>query len=145
MEFNRESDELQELLPLIEDVDKYIKQISEVVEIVAYITTRPSVVKNGTAKWLTKHKFPQAPIITRPSYIPHSNGNEWKADVLTFLYPNVIGIIDDNPSLVKFLPNDYKGKIFQYDCDSVSRNNLEVFACKDWETVVDTIKREFKN
>lgn len=75
MESNRHSDELQERLPLIEGADQAVQRINHIIPIVAYITTRPNTVITGTKQWLDKHNFPEAPIITRPPYVEHNQGN----------------------------------------------------------------------
>lgn len=134
------SNEAQENIPLIEGSIAYINRINQIIPIVAYITARPERVIKGTKSWLEKHKFPLAPVICRPNEVSHVKGNEWKAEVLKKLYPQVIGIIDDNAKLLQFLDNNYQGKVFMYD----HHDNLGYpfsIACKDWFTVYKEVKR----
>lgn len=134
------SNETQESLPLIEGSSAYLNRINQIVPIVAYITVRPERVIEGTKNWLTKHNFPLAPIICRPNELAHSDGNEWKAKILEELYPKVLGIIDDNAKLLKYINTSYKGKVFLYD----HHDNLGfpfAVACKDWLTVYKDVKK----
>ncbi|MDP3837101.1 MAG: hypothetical protein Q8Q67_03290 [bacterium] len=138
------SNETQEMLPLIDGSSAYLKKINKIVPIVAYITARPERVIEGTRKWLNKHKFPEAPVICRPNEVESSKGNEWKAKVIESLYPNVWGIIDDNAKLLDFLSADYKGKVFMYE----HGDNLGypfAIACKDWLTVYEQILSVYKD
>jgi hypothetical protein len=143
MHRHREDDEIQKELPLIEGADKAVRNIHKIVPVVAYITNRPSCVRSGTEAWLHKHKFPKAPTIFRPSYIEHSEGNIWKAEILDFLYSEVLGIVDDHPGLVDNMTPDYKGKIFLYENTKVNRKRKFVTFCKDWKEVYEAVKKQF--
>jgi len=140
---NIHSNQTQEDLPLIEDANSYLNKINKVIPIVAYITVRPEKVLNGTKNWLEKHNFPSAPIVCKPNQITKSDGNKWKAKILEKLHPNVLGVIDDNAELLKFLSKDYKGKVFLYD----HSHNLDIpcsIACKDWKEVYNEVKKYSK-
>lgn len=129
----------QESLPLIEGSSAYLNRINEIIPIAAYVTIRPERVLEGTKNWLAKHNFPAAPVICRPNGLLHSGGSEWKAKVLEDLYPQIIGIIDDNAKLLQSLSSGYKGKVFLYD----HHDNLGfpfAVACKDWLTVYKEVK-----
>lgn len=138
------SNELQENLPLIEDANIYLNKINEIIPIAAYITVRPTSVIDGTKIWLEKHHFPIAPIITRPPEVLHTNGNAWKAELLNNLYPQILGIIDDNAKLLEFLGKDYKGVVFLYDHHSYD-GKLNVVPCQNWLKVFEEIKSYSKN
>jgi len=71
MSASRVDDKLQTELPLIEDADKYVRQVHRIIPIAAYLTVRPRTVENGTRIWLAKYGFPEAPVITRPNNIEH--------------------------------------------------------------------------
>ncbi|MGV8171822.1 MAG: hypothetical protein ACP5OA_03970 [Candidatus Woesearchaeota archaeon] len=144
-EAQRNSDGLQTRLPLIKDADLYVRKINEIVPIVAYISIRPEIVINGTKTWLDMYGFPKAPIICRPKGVPIEYGSEWKARVLEKLYPKVVGIIDDNSSVLKFLDKDYKGVIFLYDHKQSVVSNTNIFHCEDWSKVYDTVKAYFND
>ena len=135
-----ESDELQENLSVIKNSASTLRKINKIIPIVAYISTRPQKVIDGTRKWLVKNKFPKADIILRPG----KDGNKWKAKVLEFLYPKVSAIIDDNPSLIKYLSKNYKGTIFLYDSDKYETSNIKVIPCKDWGSVLFEVKQIFE-
>lgn len=137
------SNELQENLPLIEDANIYLNKIDDIIPIAAYITVRPEIVLPGTKLWLDKHGFPPAPIIGRPKNILHTDGNKWKAEILQELYPNIVGIIDDNAKLLEFLDKKYQGVVFLYD-HHITDSPLQVVPCKNWLTVFEKIKKHFK-
>lgn len=138
------SNEEQKNLPLIEDADIYLNKINLLIPITAYITVRPESVMSGTKDWLKKHKLPEAPIICRPNDVGHGSGNQWKAGVLKKIYPQVIGIIDDNAKLVKFLEPDYKGVVFLYDHTTID-SSLNIIPCPNWLHVYEEIKKYKKN
>lgn len=134
------SSDAQKELPLIEGADRFVKEINKIIPIVAYITVRPTFVKDGTKFWLKKHGFPEAPIITKPRNINRKIGNKWKAKVLEYLYPQVVGIVDDNPGLTKFFGKKYKGVIYLYDQTEAERKDINVIPCDNWETVAKKVK-----
>lgn len=136
----REDSNAQFNLPLIKGADKWVRKISKIVPIKAYLTSRPQKVFNGTKRWLDKYKFPKAEIISRPNDIPHEGGNKWKADRLTTLYPDISGIIDDNPFFIDSLESSYKGVIFLYKNDYRSKKDIKVIKCLDWEDVYSKVK-----
>lgn len=109
------SNELQKMLPLMGDADVQVDRIHKIIPVIAYITVRPESVKDGTEFWLRKYSFPKAEIICRPDDIPHSEGNKWKAEVLNDLYPQVVGIVDDNPALAENLVEGYKGTVYKFE------------------------------
>jgi len=136
------SNETQKELPLIEDADFYLKKINDIVPVAAYLTIRPENVLEGTRDWLTKHGFPAAPIICRP--LEETNGSQWKAKVLSSLYPKILGIIDDNAKLLEFLDKNYPGIIFLYDHKD-NKGQANVVACPNWLAVYKEIKDRFRN
>lgn len=142
MEEQRNSNELQKQLPLIEGADTAIQEINSLIPIIIYITTRPQAVLEGTKEWLKRHHFPIVDIIARPAGIPITDANTWKAEVLASLYPEVMGIIDDNPTVVASLPNGYKGAVFLYDNIGHPRKDVRVIAGKTWRDLVEKMKRE---
>jgi len=136
-----ESSILQEVLPLIKGAKEYVKKIAQIIPIKVYLTVRPSGAIPGTRIWLKKHDFPKAEIISRPEDIAKKDASKWKAEKLVELYPSVLGIVDDNPEILDFLPKDYQGKIFLYgfkkDELKVRKN---VYLCKEWKDVFEKIK-----
>jgi hypothetical protein len=142
MERQRNSNEVQLTLPLIRGSNTYLKKIAEVVPIAAYITTRPECVIGGTRQWLRKHGFPDAEIVCRPNRIRTEDGNRWKALALSERYPGIVGIIDDNPGMLDFLPETYKGYIFLYECQKID-STLNAVPCKNWPAIYKEMKRVF--
>ena len=138
------SNEVQQNLPLIENADRIVKEINKIIPIVAYITVRSESVIDGTRFWLEKHGFPKAEIIAKPMEIARKDGNEWKAKTLEYLYPQVLGIVDDNPGLTKFFTKDYKGTVYLYDNEEKERKDIKIIPCKDWEMVAKKIKESVK-
>lgn len=136
------SNELQERLPLIEDANLFVQRINKIVPVVGYVTVRPVDVIPGTKRWLKKHKFPDVEVIAKPKNIKRLDGNKWKAGVINDLYPEVVGIIDDNPSLVQCLPEGYKGTVYLYDYDNKEslREDIKVYTCKTWKDVHTKVK-----
>lgn len=126
------SNSFQEDLPLIRGADHYVRKIhQEIMPIKMYLTIRPECVIDGTEKWLKKHNFPQAPIVTRPDYVPFNQSHKWKAEQLQTFYPDIEGIVDDNASLIHALPKNYQGRIFLFDHNTTPTTNLDVIPCKD--------------
>ncbi|MFA6065273.1 MAG: hypothetical protein WCW44_03800 [archaeon] len=138
----RMSNNMQREIPLIKNSNHSVEKINKIIPIVAYLTVRPNSVEKGTKDWLLKHNFPVAKIICRPDNIAFSDGNKWKAKMLTELYPKVLGIIDDNPELLTFLPTDYKGTIFVYGSEHIE-TKLNAIPCKDWKTTLEEVQRVF--
>lgn len=139
------SDSLQEELPLIENANHVVRKIEEIVPVVGYITVRPQEVINGTRRWFAKYQFPKVDIFGRPSTVDHKDGNKWKAKVLVFLYPEVMGIIDDNPSLVENLPTNYEGTVFLYDAEQTPQTDIRIIPCRNWDEVHEQVRRIYKH
>lgn len=137
------SNELQERLPLIKDADLYLDKINKIIPISAYITARPIKVLAGTQKWLNMHKLPKAPIICKPMDIAYENANKWKGEILEKLYPDILGMIDDNAKILDCLNKKYKGIIFLYDHNTIS-SKKNVVPCKNWLTTYSKIKNHFE-
>ncbi|MBI2025983.1 MAG: hypothetical protein HYT06_01230 [Candidatus Levybacteria bacterium] len=139
----RSENKIQEKLPLIENANHIVNKINKIVPIVCYLTIRPGNVISGTQKWLDKHGFPKAPIITRPRSIRYTKGNQWKAKALSFLYPQVLGIVDDSLYLIDHLPKSYKGTIFLYDYHKNHKKRKNLIYCKNWEDVLIKVSERF--
>lgn len=140
------SNNLQKELPLIENADKFVQDLNEIVPVVAYVTVRPDSVASGTREWLKKHKFPEADLISRPRFVTKKDGNAWKSDVLYFLQDSVIGIVDDNIGLVEEMRDDYSGTIYLYSHEKIGfETNFKTVACKSWKDVIANVKVEMRN
>lgn len=140
------SNEFNENIPLIHGADRTVKEINKLIPIVAYITARPETVVDGTKKWLKKHGFPEAELVTRTGDINmdsfNKKKNEWKAGVLKILYPEIIGIVDDNSLLANELEKvNYEGTLYLYGSQSVAFEHKKgVVVCPVWPDVLDAIR-----
>ena len=143
-EFAKNDNKTQENLPLITKSNSTVRKINQIIPIIRYLTARPRSVVSGTQKWLDKHSFPKANILARPTDMTTSQGNEWKAKVLEFLYPQILGIVDDNTSVVDNLSPNYKGVIYLYNNETTDNKSLNIIPCKTWPEVHKQIKlRQF--
>ena len=147
MEMLMHSEEFNETVPLIEDSNHIVDKIDKIIPILVYITARPQTVIGATKRWLKKHGFPEAELITRSADIKAGESdlidrNKWKAEILVNLYPYVQGIIDDNKTLAHKLHElDYQGTLYLYGTDSEEFGNYKhVVVCPTWRSVLDKIK-----
>lgn len=140
------SNEFNESVPLIKGADKFVNEIHKIIPIVAYITARPETVVEGTLKWLKKHGFPEAELIVRSKYISLENfnleKNRWKAGVLRDLFPEVVGIVDDNVLLAHELEKlNYEGTLYLYGSQVEAFDDKKgVVVCPAWPDVLDAIR-----
>lgn len=113
-----DSDEFNDAIPLLHESNRMVNKLNAIVPIVAYITARPENIRQATENWLIKHGFPKAPVLLRPvtsTFQGLETKNAWKAEVLKYLYPEVLGIVDDNTGLPsELLKVGYEGKLFLY-------------------------------
>lgn len=146
MHEHREDDEIQKMLELIEWTDHHYREIHEnIIPVNSYITARPDNVVNWTKHWLKQKDFPNNDtVILRPQALDHSLSNLWKACVLDILYPEVVWIVDDNPGLIKLLPERYKWHIFLYDKPGCDFNHVNIYVCQTIEDVRNSIEVVFK-
>jgi hypothetical protein len=138
------SNEFTETLPLTENVHAMVQKINTIVPVVAYITARPEIVRDGTMRWLKKHNFPDAPLVLRSTDTPLHGASVWKSKILHELYPHVTGIIDDNINLAMALPDDYKGTLYLYNVKTCDRKNIDVVCTKTWDDVYLRIQERYK-
>jgi 5'(3')-deoxyribonucleotidase len=141
------SNDFNESIPLIEDANHVVNKISKFIPVVAYITARPSAVKPATVRWLQKHGFPPADLIMRPEEVAVSKEdllrrNKWKAQILVDLYPQVVGIIDDNLGLAHQLTElEYQGTLYLYGKETNEfEDSKHVVVCPTWQSVLKNIE-----
>lgn len=139
LEKMRHSDEMQEDLMLVKGADLAVAEINKIIPIKAYITARPETVEKGTIKWLRANNFPEADVITKPVGIPYTEGNRWKAGVLTMLHPQILGIVDDNVNLIRYLPDSYRGRVFLFDNPKEAGDGQRFLAGKTWPEIIGHI------
>ncbi len=132
-------DKFQEDIPLLEDASLIVNQIHKIIPVVAYITARPRKVQGGTVNWLNKYKFPRGELFFRPD--DRTDGHRWKGQVLDILYPQVVGIIDDDPKLVKNMVKDYQGTVFVFNLPEFNTSGypFKIIPCGKWDHVLETI------
>lgn len=133
-------------LPVISGAVEAVRQITQIIPLSCYISTRPTSVKSGTKKWFRKTEFPKSRLVLQPpvellSEWEIHDGNEWKARVLEYLYPYVNSIIDDNQDLVRYLNRDYKGRIYLFSHNSIENFPQNVYCCRDWRAVENQVKQ----
>ena len=142
-----DSNELQTKLPTMPGSVEGLNLINNIIPVVAYITNRPIIVRSGTKTWLEAKGFPMAEIIHRPDEVDILDGNKWKGAKLAELYPDVVGIIEDNAAILKFLPEGYQGTIYLFDNKELPFEAWPGIAkyrlCPTWEDVVAAIKKDF--
>ena len=142
LEGMRVSNEFYKDIPVIGNSVEYLNKIDKIIPVSCYLTIRPQVISNGTKKWLKDNGFPDREIIMKPNEIPTKDGNTWKVRILTSLYPNVSGIIDDNPEVADLLlSKNYKGIVFLYGYEKYHTDKIKVVPCKDWEDIFFEIKK----
>lgn len=135
------SDSFQEELPVIEQSQETVWEINRMIPISLYLTIRPESVLNGTKKWLKKNNFPEAEVIAKPDCIPFEEGLPWKAKMLEFLYPEIIGIVDDNPGLPNSLSPTYQGRIYLYSNSDHPKKGPQIIPCLTWKEILVQIKK----
>jgi hypothetical protein len=81
------------------------------------------------------------PVVAKPDNVPFEDGNKWKGAVLNELWPEVIGIVDDNPKVPTFAGPEYKGTIYLLGRDRTEPQYEWAIPCKTWPDVVQTIRQ----
>ena len=132
MQHARADNEFQTVLPCIPDAVEGVNALNAVVPVVAYITARPQSVVSGTKRWLAAHGFPDAPVLAKPDAVDFADANSWKGRALGELHPHVLGIIDDNPSVLGSLPQRYPGSFFLFGHARTAQTPAAGAAAPDW-------------
>ncbi len=128
-------------LPLIENANHVVEKINRIIPVVVYLTARPKSILPATRTWLKKHGFPEAEIIYRPAEVKLPVSLAWKAQVLEYLYPQVVGMVDDHPQLAKDLSKKYRGTLYLYDYhDQAPRGDINIIPCKNWNEVLERVR-----
>ncbi|MBI4600281.1 hypothetical protein HY732_05180 [Candidatus Uhrbacteria bacterium] len=130
-------------LPSIEDALPAINEISRIIPIVAYLTTRPELLRKITDEWLVRHNFPAVPLIMNPHEFSHGITATWKSKALEERYPMILGIIDDNPSICEGLSSEYRGTVFLYGHGDADVPHPRSIACSDWNDVAKKITEHY--
>ncbi len=134
------SNQTQQDMPVMAGALDAVTKINTILPVRMYITSRPSVVVEGTKRWLAHHGFPDAEIVTRPYSEVKIHGNSWKADILKVQYPSVSGIIDDNPEIIEALGPEYQGRVYIFSKSSQHLDeNQKISYCLTWDDVLSAI------
>ena len=153
MQQQRDSPEAQKHLPLIEGALDGVKELQKELQtldafkdhmsssdknhtIIGYCTVRPENVGSATVEWLREHKFPALPLVLKPDIVPFEKGNQWKGDVLKELWPNVIGIVDDNPKVAIAVGKEYPGFLFLFGHYECKPEYNHAIPCPTWTSVI---------
>lgn len=141
------SEEFNENIPLIENSNHVVNDLNKTLPILAYITARPATVRGATERWLKRHGFPDAELITRShdtktTELDLVSRNRWKAEILEKLYPHIKGIIDDNKVLVEELNNiGYEGTLYLYGVETEEfKDYKHVVVCPTWNSMLEKIR-----
>lgn len=126
-------------VPIEKARERFI-DLQEHVPLHAYMTMRPTSSLESTEAWLRLHGFPELPVLSRPSEIPHHEMQMWKGTALGELHPTVAGIIDDDPHVIEELPEGYQGTIFLFGDRQYKRQDLDVVRCRNWDEVYERVK-----
>jgi hypothetical protein len=151
MEKHRTDNGVQLELPLIAGAVDGVSELfhggeAAAVPLAGYITVRPRGVKAGTVAWLAEKGFPALPVLTKPDAVPFAEGNAWKGRALGRLWPQISGIVDDNPKVLAGLPPNYPGVLFLFGHHDdpaalmASRPDVKVVHCPTWPSVVAAVR-----
>ncbi len=137
------TNETQEKYDVLENALDVVREINKIRPVRMYITSRPSLVVEGTKRWLDNMGFPPAELVTRPMSKIKINGNAWKAEILKARFPEISGLVDDNPEVIEALGHDYPGTLYLYGhIGEKSTFPAFVKVCPTWSDVLKAIKQE---
>jgi len=141
MQRQRDSPEAQDNLPLVLGAVEGVLALLQAVPVVGYCTVRPSAVNANTIAWLRETGFPARPVVAKPPDVPFADGNKWKAAALHKLWPEVTGIVDDNPKVPVFAGASYPGVILLFSHSECGPGYEHAVPCPTWTAVVETATR----
>ncbi|MBS3116278.1 hypothetical protein J4421_01655 [Candidatus Woesearchaeota archaeon] len=140
----RNSNQAHEELPLFPGAQEGVAKINSRIKIGAYLSGRLDTVYEGSKRWLQKHGFPEAPLYLRPKIISGNHWQEWKARVLSNLFPLIRGAVDDDRKLPYELQKiGYQGKIFIFGCTDHPLADGQYLPCPAWKDVALAVEKSF--
>ncbi len=77
-----------------------------------YLTARLETMEECSAAWGKNNGFPHAPVFARPADVAVTDSARWKAEVLEFLYPEIVGIVDNDRHLPRHFDPGYQGRLW---------------------------------
>jgi len=140
MHAQRTSPNAQDDLPIIPNAVKGVEELCVLTPVVGYLTVRPETVNSNTLRWLKENGFPELPIVAKPVDVPFEEGNRWKAKVLHELWPEVTGIVDDNPKVPMYAGRSYPGDIYLFGKTNTQDGYEFAIPCETWGIVVETVR-----
>jgi len=135
------SNEFHAKMEAINGASDGVTALSKIVPVSAYVTTRPESMREVTAEWLSRHGFPDAPMMMRPSDILPKAGNQWKVEQIKACLPNTFGLVDDHADIVRGLSNGYGGRVFHFSANQFVADSPKILPCSDWGEVVRVVER----
>eukprot|EP00457_Paulinella_chromatophora_P001534 gb/GEZN01001536.1/.p1 GENE.gb/GEZN01001536.1/~~gb/GEZN01001536.1/.p1 ORF type:complete len:933 (-),score=99.74 gb/GEZN01001536.1/:190-2667(-) len=143
MDRSRSSAEAQDGLPLIPGAKEGVRALMQIVPVVGYLTVRPDSTNKNTLAWLKACGFPELPLVAKPEEVSFADGNKWKASILHTLWPEVWGIVDDNPKVPTFAGGLYRGRIFLFGHSICKPEYEHAVPCSTWPAVVEAVRSHF--
>eukprot|EP00959_Pyramimonas_sp_CCMP1952_P121373 2538168-Pyramimonas_sp.AAC.1 len=140
MHSQRGSPQAQDGLPVVPGALEGVRSLVALTPVVGYCTVRPASVAANTINWLREIGFPDLPVVSKPVDVPFEEGNAWKGRSLHELWPEVIGIVDDNPKLPTLAGVDYPGWVFLYSHSECKPGYTHAIACPTWPEVITAVK-----
>jgi hypothetical protein len=55
----------------------------------------------------------------------------------------MLGLVDDDLSILEHLPPDYKGQLFFLGHKKIPKTKFNAHACPDWKEVYEKVKKVF--
>eukprot|EP00927_Polykrikos_kofoidii_P026500 TRINITY_DN23578_c0_g1_i1.p1 TRINITY_DN23578_c0_g1~~TRINITY_DN23578_c0_g1_i1.p1 ORF type:complete len:374 (-),score=45.59 TRINITY_DN23578_c0_g1_i1:285-1406(-) len=140
MQKQRDDPKAQDDLPLVPGAVEGAHTLKNIIPIVGYCTVRPESVNDNTIAWLRDNSFPDLPVVAKPKDVPFEDGNKWKASSLHAMWPEVTGIVDDNPKIPLFAGDSYPGTIFLFSHAHCPPGTTHAEPCATWPAVVEAAR-----
>lgn len=144
MQRRRDDPKAQDGLPLIPGAVEGVHALRKKRPIVGYCTVRPDAVNPNTIAWLRENGFPDLPVVAKPLEVPFEDGNKWKASALHAMWPEVTGIVDDNPKVSLFAGPAYPGSLYLFGYSECPPGVGHATPCATWPAVVEAAGRSGK-
>ena len=138
-----DSPELHEGFSMVEGASEALQKIETHIPIGLFLTIRSESLRTVTRDWLRRYEFPVAPLEMLPIGIVHNDGLAFKAMVLEYLYPEVVGIVDDRKELLSALSPAYEGLVFLYGHSDTADTRAGVICCPAWDDVLFRVREIF--
>ncbi|MFA5856082.1 MAG: hypothetical protein WC867_01890 [Candidatus Pacearchaeota archaeon] len=135
-------------IPLIDGVKYYLHGLNSLVPIGGYITARPKNLEKVTRELIINEEMPNKGIgvIMRPSNeelmdMGIDSVDEWKPLLLDYLYPQIIGIVDDEIKHAQAVKVNYPGRYYLLGYEKAPKCLISVVTCPAWKDVLREVGR----